>query len=703
MGSARLLGTAIGTAALLLVAVTFWTAREVIPFRDRPKKSTLEKYFSSSLPNRVVARALLLLPGSDTFNEDVSYWAVQTDAVSDNTWNRWILERLISRLPIPTRRSRIAEYRLTPTSAFSPACLEILDAYPAADDDPYPDLPAVFDLTQRIPDTHHHLEAWVENHIVKRNDVDLFQLLLPELVASDFVDWPSLVQSFWPNVWLGEAASALEPKSQSAARLLDLMERSAEAQDSDPAKILVTLGPFLSLDSTRDRALAVFSKILPRLEGPDGSEPSPPYDPDDPFPSHEEFGSEQPLSLLFSDDSSANTAAIAYSLVEFAKERRPAYAASAFHYLAHADIKLAEKALVDLIGPRDSTLRKSAIVLLARHDSQIVSRWIDDAFRGSAPRRTYFSSRLEYAFGSAATDLYELVSGHPYLGQPKTWPPLRSSRQATSSEWSDFIARYPWHPGADDATYRLISLAFEAENFAAVWDAAQTYFSFEHPDRDAEGYISFVFREAVLRSPSPDRDPRPIQRLREVLQAPLASLIGLPAADIKRWVASVEWLRQERTLLRAAGMPDSWAKTLSDEAVILAQHQGSQVAALTDSIRRAQLYELLYGLDLEAAIAEAAPEARQVGIAREAASRMSHVLMLEFQEGTRQQDFRRIEKAALLTLYHGDFSERTRPVAKELEEPFRAVAEMPKDQIGASLHWLLDNIAGLLGGEKPTR
>lgn len=172
-------------------------------------------------------------------------------------------------------------------------------------------------------------------------------------------------------------------------------------------------------------------------------------------------------------------------------QKNSTMAADVFHTIAHSDSALASQLVVKACAQEDSTLRKSLVVLAVRHGVNVGC--LDSAFSGPAPRKTNFRSLEEYS-GSIAGREYERISGHPYAGVGKRWPPVygRDPVEADTEAWEGFISRFPWFPATDDAYYRLAYSHLLNGDSRGALAVVSRYRSANLPDQDSTPFINVV-------------------------------------------------------------------------------------------------------------------------------------------------------------------------------------------------------------------
>jgi hypothetical protein len=401
-----------------------------------------------------------------------------------------------------------------------------------------------------------------------------------------------------------------------------------------------------------------------------------------------EVGDAWPMDFFFELAPDASVPAIARTLFDTARPAHVELAASAFHHLVHTDIAAAEQLAASFYDEGDSTLRKAAIVLLIRHRSHAAGRWMDDAFTGQAPRRTYFSARFEYVYGSRATDLYEEISGHDYLSGGKPWPPAAQPAAGAAERWASFIERYPWHPGADDAAYHMLYTSFHAGDYRRVLAGVESYFARERPDRDADPWVAYLARETVLAAPAEISDPPWVQILRILSSTSLAELLAGPPDRLRHWLANLEWVRADEERLRATGIPARAAEEMARiaQAALTAPRWSVAELGRTDRVRPETVYPALYGLYLHPrAHADAVSATRQMAVARRGARAMAGLIETRLALASARGDQDSVQAILRWILAHGSTEPEAFALAGELQGPFRHFAGVEPGELPPEL------------------
>jgi hypothetical protein len=136
------------------------------------------------------------------------------------------------------------------------------------------------------------------------------------------------------------------------------------------------------------------------------------------------------------------------------------------------------------------------------------------------------------------------LSTHDYKETGKTWPPsyVRGApSQGEIASWKQFIQSYPWHPGTDDAFYRLAFSQFTQGDHAGAWATIKTYLKRDYwPDNDADPYVYQLLRCLVMASDISDGEMPFLPHMRNILSKPLMELVNDPEG-LDSVIASLDW------------------------------------------------------------------------------------------------------------------------------------------------------------------
>lgn len=537
-----------------------WGVYETKHLRTHPNLPSASNYLTGNWPHHIAGRVILLKPGIAAYNLDIANLAVRRRGFSDNFYNRYLLEKLFNALTDKQLFSVLPQYPLTPTQDIGTLCIKALavkfddvaDEYPQED---YNLLAAdILDLLQRIPGTRDDVENYVETHLRKTVDPDLFVSSIGTLTKHDIVDWPSLVTKYWSSLDEWQQQGVFEqigihvaPTTANYQRLRNIALALGLVNGSKAN--LQTLLPFTQVMRDDSSFTTLLRQNLAVSEIPDS---------DNDFTG--EMGNWDDLDSLIQVVPAGERVETVKYLFALGERKNQYLTAGMFHWLLDQDESLALPQAESILNEPDSSLRKAVIVILVRHNILLGINHLDEAFSGAAPRRTYFTQFSSYVFGSPATSQYEKLAGHPYLGTGKSWQP---SSPGTPAQWQDFIDRFPWHPGTDDAYYHLATTLLTQKSYEAFWRTIGEYHRRELPDNDASPYIASLVREAILLNPQAMPSTDYFRLSREVILAPLGSLIDAPSATLLTYQMQIDRLAGDTSTQQLLGISPSTLQGMS--------------------------------------------------------------------------------------------------------------------------------------------
>jgi hypothetical protein len=251
------------------------------------------------------------------------------------------------------------------------------------------------------------------------------------------------------------------------------------------------------------------------------------------------------------------------SVLDTARQRQDSCAEIFFAEVASREVEMAEALFEPYRRAPDSTLRKDMIVHLANVGSGVGLKQIDDAFTGLAPRTAMFWNWEVYIDSSKAGAAYKQLAMHDYMETGKQFPPAYKDggapSQAEVAKWKDFIQRYPWFPGTDDAYYRAAYAAYATGDVYGALNLVREYADRNFPDEDADVYMLQLLG-AISEAHSEDSF-LPAERLDDLHVARAYALLPIALAGqlistreecaliVDRFV-SVAWLRALTTTQR---------------------------------------------------------------------------------------------------------------------------------------------------------
>jgi hypothetical protein len=505
---------------LVYGAVCVFTLLSVRSVRKSPKRAAVVALFTGNLPHNFIGRLLLFRAGTREYNLDVLSWASESGALTDNYWNRWILERAILKVPEEERLDLLPHYPLKPTERLLP------DLRKALQNGQYRVLPL---LNKMEGDVGRQISrTWIEESIVKPRNAQLFVNASGFLAKSSSPNnFTETVGKFWPQLNKAQKQRIVTKLaghlSADDEGMNEVFRWTTRALDDGSIKMtcatVALLGRFLATPALKTEALGIVSNRASEIDS-------------------------SYVPLLFHFSKPTEFAEFAKPIIEKIKDKNPALLLEVIHQVADLDILAAEEITKPFLAAPDSMLRKGIIVLLVRHGSVVGKRMIAETFSGQSPRRTMYYRSDDYGNGNSAGEKYRALSTHDYKQTGKTWPPSYLHGAPSRSEisgWQQFIQSYPWFPGTDDAYYRLAFSQFAQNDQRGCWATVKQYLARDYwPDNDASAYVYQVLRTVVMTSDVADSDLSFVHHFRNVLSKPLAELTT-NVEDVDSVIASIDW------------------------------------------------------------------------------------------------------------------------------------------------------------------
>ncbi len=197
-----------------------------------------------------------------------------------------------------------------------------------------------------------------------------------------------------------------------------------------------------------------------------------------------------------------------------------------------------------IVSGNDSDLRKGIIIALVNNNSSIGKSFIDDAFRGNAPRLKRLKNCNKYIYGSIATNEYIAIARHDYLETGKTFPPSYVKGPPfpdEANQWRKFINTFPWFPGTDDAYYRMAYNQYASGETDLALTSIQEFLSKEFLDDDARPLINYLLQILSLTTKSFDKSQPTLWYLRTLVEHPIGQLMFDTQPDIKPFIIAIDW------------------------------------------------------------------------------------------------------------------------------------------------------------------
>ncbi len=561
-----------------------------VEIRKRVYPQKLKTYLTSYYPHHLVSRIVVMQPGSQLYNIEVLERLDRLSSFHDNVLNRYLYKNLISSLTDEQLSAVVLKIPFAQRKTFLPLYSRAANY-----------LMRSVETKENAYSEKHQLQSLIEiisgddalqplyNHLISSKLEDImspfyFELMIASMVKNDHPKWNLLTDRYMSASIDASSKKAIYRKVSRYARpdasLFAFMKRLADDAGLPPDERLLFLMRVIALHPHDKKIISEFRRVVTAI--PSTSDE---YD--------WELG-DSSWAQSYSRQLDENIAEEVFERVIFlSRDINHEVTASAFHWILDRNPEKAVSIYRQIVGDQDSSLRKAMIVLLARHDVSIPVGSIDWAFVGSHPRQTFFWHNYAYVYGSAATALYEKLSGHDYLGTGKRLP---LKKTASVQQWKEFIDTYPWHPGTDDAYLQLMSIYFHEANFSEFWWIVNQYGSRVLADRDSDEYVAFMVREALLL----DND----YATRSSFHRSAGTLLRNPIGQImlngpdSRLLSSLRWLQREKNRKYLALINED-ARTI--EVYINTLNDYSNLASsakfeFVEDIQPSQFYSLFYGV-----------------------------------------------------------------------------------------------------------
>jgi hypothetical protein len=528
-------------------------------FRKHPDRSRALGYFRGDLPHNILGRAIVFKHGSPDYDADLLDWAFHSKTISDRYWNRWILESNIEAASETERLRLLPRYPLTPTKRLVPFLKKALDA------DRYQVLPLLGKADgNEAPAVY---RSWVNERVIKPHNTALFSEASGYIVESGTVPLTELLKSFWPimkpnqqQLVFVKIGAHVPDEPTVYLPLFDWARSNAfKVEPAGQSGILILMGRFLSFQGARERALTFIGQNAGKING-------------------------KKADLLLYFIPKAELRQVASQILDRVKNQNDEAVLSIIHHVAHDDITVAEDVATPFLSVGDSEIRKGVIVVLLRHGSTKGRAIFDQAFTGTAPRKTMFIYSETYENGNAAADLYCRLATHAYRQTGKTWPPAYFGQRPSADEilrWREFIKSYPWFPGTDDAYYRLAFSQFAQKDYSGCFATIKEYLAREYwPDNDVRPYMMHLLRNLVVVSDIADAELPAARHLRTIATNPLAPMMIGTHEKLSDVLESLNWFISNPGYLRFINSDVRTVKIMRDVAEQIASAPPDSVCRL---------------------------------------------------------------------------------------------------------------------------
>jgi hypothetical protein len=529
-------------------------------FRRSPTTGGARYLLEGEWPQTIPLRFIILRRGTRAYRENARGWLYTTAWLGDYWWNRKLLEDDLSSMSHFERAQFLPAYHLSMTGRIRKLALNEL----ARNND------GVLPLLYRDPDpaTRARAAEWIRDQISSSGNPDVFAEAFPNLLACPAVPVSRLLTQFWPKINDDQRDAIVKTLSSRLTRdtALDVLGwLSSNVTAAEMPRFPTVLGSLLNMDVS-SRATLTF--ITQRIQ---------------------QFDSETLGVTLGRIVDPKVKLAHATKIFHEVDATLPSLAAECLARIAVVDVHEAEKLAAPLLAAGDSELRKGALVVLADAGSPIGQAHIDEAFSGHAPRTRKFRDWKTYIFGSRATQEYGALAHHDYLETGKTWPPARITGDGGAIEnWANFIQRYPWFPGTDDAYYRLASELYVQGDATRAVATIREYASRSLPDNDADPYIMYLL--GLICSRQDDfvmADPL-LANIHAVIMNALADLFW-NRRSMQPLLDAISWFKTNPQQIRFLGISE---RQFSDFDLLVQNWVNRN--PLAPSVERVDL-ELLYG------------------------------------------------------------------------------------------------------------
>jgi len=575
---------------LLYAAITARTIWKVRLFRRHPSAAKAEKLLAGNLPHDVMARYLMFRKGSQDYRNDLLNWAYGVYPVSDTYFNRLILEQDLLAHGLPEDGGD--HYPISTTDRLLTLITKNLEKKTTE---------STLHFLFRCPSSKCASVAnkWIQVYLSGPEVARDLIIAGPALVNSATVSAPAIFAQQLPRLKgirvsqlagtsggdedvFGPAALSVPTGSSTSspewAGMTDSNDSpSTESDTPDPYVTDVLFHRIAStLRPTSMPARPICRWVVDTLvKNPDFAS----------YALGEMVGAclngalnqDEVLSAL----GPSPNVSLAGGIIDTITLDDSRFLHLLFLQTQYTEIFVAESALMGLVEKQkmneaftlakpildahDSSLKKDLIVILLNHNFYPASGYLDSAFMGLSQRHVKFDSKDDYAPSHAVSD-YQELAGRSYFGTAKQWPPLSPSGRAQADEpqaWQDYIRKYPWSPGTDDAYYHLcywyLSHNQPNEAFSSVID----YFSVTRPDTDAEPWIRLVLNKLLKESDqitNPELS-RLASDLNTVIDHPLLEYL-ITDSDSSQFLESLRSLESSEAAARILGVSTSQMQKL---------------------------------------------------------------------------------------------------------------------------------------------
>ncbi|MBU2503358.1 hypothetical protein KJ682_18665, partial [bacterium] len=600
-----------GIVVILLLAyvgITLYTVIKVKAFRHRPTYSKMIEYMKGDWPHNILSRYIVFRPGLPHYQKmlrsflyvsdpvvketvtitdiltsagrrggDIRYRCFWDDEggygyspqkpISDRPWNRFLIERDVSRMSDDDKDLYLPRLPVTPTSKLVDALIASLGRGNVK----------VIPALDKV-EGGSRLSAWVESAMEARPTI--LVEAIPYLMRTKSFHLTEFLDMVW-----GEEDDDVKKLLliMTACNLLSESDKPKEvalwlrtglddgwiAPDSAAAFLCARL---LSMPSSRDTASELLQDRLTKhgIEFVRRVASELPY-----------FRMEVLAPQFFTPLANSD----------------PQTCLGILDDVANTSLESAEELVAEVLSGPDSELRKGCIVKLINHRSDVGRMHMDDAFRGLAPRTVLFKS-IWLLWGSAAMDEYERIARHGYIETGKTYPPLCVKGPAWSDEvsmWRSFIDSFPWFSGTDDAYYRMAYRQAESGDTIGALQTIDEFFARDFIDDDATYCVSHLLALLAMRSERTRNLYEPARYVAELInQAPLGCLYLYEDPNVDDLLRTLEWFCAESSRPRLMNMTMEDAVHWRELAEIAGeQPRGSKCLRAWEYMRRSQIRELL--------------------------------------------------------------------------------------------------------------
>jgi hypothetical protein len=536
-------------AVLLIVIPSYalWSLVQAKQFRRHPTAAKLMAILNGQ-PGNLLTRLLVFRGGTRSYRNDLHHWLYHEDLgeardvraqdqrIADTWANRWILKNDLSQMSMAERVESLRGFPLRLSDDDIPLLVLGLDMgyYHAL-------IPLGRINTQASTNAY---RQWVTQNLVDQDNKELFRRVAPYLVRYSIVKPSTLFAKYWSRLNLDEQADItkqvaiyLVAQSDATNDVFEWFQRLLDQQGTAYSDgELVLLEQFVSIPRTSREAVRLAMRSYSRIRSDQVTDFLWSIE-------RKTAASTHNLKSAAAGEVTSLSSAIAEEWFHQASVANPEFAVESLRFIAGIALEKGERLAQPVLEQPDSELRKGIIVVLVCNGSLLGDKYLDDAFSGLAPRRTFFSRIDRYEHSNAA-EMYRRISGHDYEETGKTWPPSRiiPGRLADEApEWKSFIDRYPWFPGTDDAFYRMAYSLFATGDFRGAKAAISDYMNRELPDRDATPYIMFLLKEIAVSEPPDGTDAILLRNLKTIAVNPLAAVMFDPAPDVGSLIAATEW------------------------------------------------------------------------------------------------------------------------------------------------------------------